>query len=100
MNIVETKQQEIEALCQKNNIGFLGLFGSVARGDDTPTSDVDLLVRFDKRITLFELIHIENEFKDVLQRKVDLITVGGLNHRIKPYVFKDLKPIYGQSVQG
>src|SRR3990167_137628 len=99
MNILQIKQQQIEELCQKNDIGFLGLFGSVARGDDTEDSDVDLLVRFDKRINLFELIHVENEFKNILQRKVDLITLGGLNHRIKPYVFKDLKPIYGQQIQ-
>lgn len=98
MDILENKQQEITSLCQKNNIGFLGVFGSVARGDDTSTSDVDLLVRFDKPISLLTLIHVENEFKDVLQRKVDLITIGGLNPRIKSYVFKDLKPIYGQPI--
>lgn len=100
MDVIQNKQQEIQALCQKNNIGFLGVFGSVARGDDTPTSDVDLLVRFNEPISLLTLIHVENEFKDILQHKVDLITIGGLNRRIKPYVFKDLKPIYGQHIQG
>ena len=100
MNVVDSKQQEIQTLCQKNNIGFLGLFGSVARGDDTENSDVDLLVKFNQPISLLKLIHVENEFKDILQRKVDLITVGGLNPRIKPYILKDLKRIYGQPVQG
>lgn len=94
MNIVESKRAEIQDLCQKNNIGFLGLFGSVARGDDTPNSDVDLLVKFNKPIGLLELVHAQNELSDALGRKVDLVTEGAVHPKIKPYIFKDLKTVY------
>ena len=94
MNIVDSKQQEIQDLCQKNNIGYLGVFGSVARGDDNENSDVDLLVKFNKPIGLLELVHAQNELSDALGRKVDLVTEGAVHPKIKPYIYKDLQTLY------
>ncbi len=96
MNIVQTKQQEIEKLCRDNDIGFLGLFGSVARGDDTEKSDVDLLVRFDARKNLFDLVDIEDQFAEVFGKKVDLVTEAAVHPYIKDYIYRDLQPVYGQ----
>lgn len=97
MNIIHDKQKEIERLCQKNDIGFLGLFGSVARGDDTADSDVDLLVRFNKAVTLFDLTDIESSFAQTFGKKVDLVTEASVHPYIREYVLRDLKPLYGQS---
>jgi len=47
MNLNHFREQ-LNELCRQNNIEMLGAFGSVARGEDTPESDVDLLVRFEK----------------------------------------------------
>lgn len=96
MNIVDSKQPEIDKLCKKNNIGFLGVFGSVARGDNTPSSDIDLLVRFNKQVTLFDLSDIEDQFALALGKKVDLVTEASVHPYIKEYVLHDLKPLYGQ----
>jgi len=38
-------------ICQQNDVKFVGLFGSMARGDDTDQSDIDLLVKFNRRKT-------------------------------------------------
>lgn len=62
----------------------LSLFGSTARGDAELSSDVDLLAAFDstRRLSLLDVIHIENEIADLLGCKVDLAEEG----QLKPYV--------------
>jgi predicted nucleotidyltransferase len=52
----------------------LSLFGSVARGDATAQSDVDLMVEFDaaKKFTVLGRVHLENQIADILGTKVDL----------------------------
>jgi len=85
---------KIDDICSKYGINYLGLFGSVARGEETPDSDVDLLVKFDKKrkIGLFGLAEVQSEFEKRLGRKVDLVTK--LNKYVKPYADKDLRTIY------
>jgi len=85
---------KVDDICGKYGINYLGLFGSVARGEETPESDVDLLVKFDKKrkIGLFGLAEVQGEFEKRLGRKVDLVTK--LNKYVKPYADKDLRTIY------
>ena len=85
---------KVDDICSKYGINYLGLFGSVARGEETSKSDVDLLVKFDKKrkIGLFGLAEVQGEFEKRLGRKVDLVTK--LNKYVKPYADKDLKTIY------
>ena len=56
------------------------IFGSYARGEETRKSDVDIMVRFDKNadISLLDYVRIMNSLKDLLHKKVDLVTEGGL----------------------
>jgi len=53
-----------------------------------------LLVSFSKAISYFTLIKAENEFSEVLNKKVDLVTKAALHKKILPYVEKDKKLIY------
>lgn len=87
-------QFKVDDICDKYGINYLGLFGSVARGEQTKNSDVDLLVKFDKKrkIGLFGLTEVQSEFERRLGRRVDLVTK--LNKYIKPYADKDLRTIY------
>ena len=64
----------------------VALFGSVVRGEETPQSDVDILVKFRKPIGLFKLVGLEQELSERLKRPVDLITEGGLSPYVRPYV--------------
>lgn len=96
---LSTIKTTVTPILKKNHVNYAAVFGSYARGEANEDSDIDLLVKFDQPISLLKLIHVENELEDILQRKVDLITIGGLNPKIKPYIFKDLKLIYGQPVQ-
>lgn len=52
----------------------LAVFGSVARGETTESSDIDLLVEFNQPIGLFEFIRLKNYLEDLTGSKVDLVT--------------------------
>ena len=76
------------------DIEMLGVFGSVARGDDDAASDIDLLVRFKKPVGLLDLIEIEERFAKALGRTVDLGTEASLHPLIKANVAEELKVLY------
>lgn len=56
----------------RHGVKRAGIFGSVARGEATPESDVDILIELDKRTGLLDFIGIKLELEDVLGRRVDL----------------------------
>ncbi|MDI9349532.1 MAG: DUF86 domain-containing protein [Candidatus Symbiobacter sp.] len=85
----------LAALCRQHQIKKLSVFGSFAKGTATAASDVDLLVEFRPGIVhgLTKLSHIKWELSDLVGgRKVDLITLGGLNQPRRsrfPNIFRD-----------
>jgi hypothetical protein len=87
-----TPQQEkiIKSVTQKVNPTFLGVFGSYARGEQTESSDLDILIDFDMRVNLLELIGMEQELSELLSVKVDLITRRSLKESLVSYVESDL----------
>ena len=91
---LEQKMQKIREICRENGIAMLGVFGSVARGEDTPESDVDLLVKLGKPVGLVEFIRLEDRFVEVFGRKVDLATEDSLHPLIRDNVLNDLKILY------
>ena len=57
------------------------LFGSVARGDDTPESDIDFLVEFVPGSSLFDLMDLQEALQQLVGVAVDVVSVGGLKDR-------------------
>ncbi len=74
---------------ERLGIARLQVFGSVARGEAGPDSDVDLLVDLSRRIGLFELVDIEHRLADLLSCDVDLGMFDTLRDWMKPAVEKD-----------
>jgi uncharacterized protein len=70
------------------------LFGSQARGEATPDSDVDVLVELENGVSLFDFIRIKLDLEEILHKSVDLVSTGGLSPYIKPYIDKDKILIY------
>ena len=72
-------------LCKKYNIIELSIFGSSIRDDFSKDSDVDILVSFDQkfRISLFDIIELENEFSLLLNRDVDIVEKESLKNPIR-----------------
>jgi predicted nucleotidyltransferase len=90
------KMESFSDLCKNYGMKYLGVFGSVSRGDYGPDSDVDLVVKFDKskKLGMFELARIQSELEEKFGRKVDLVTK--MNKHVAPYANKDLKTIYAE----
>jgi len=56
----------------------VAIFGSVARGDETPESDIDLLVEFEPGASLLDLARIKLDIEDFIGRTVDVVSLGSL----------------------
>jgi len=76
-------------LQKKYPIKTIGVFGSVARGDNKENSDVDILVEFEKPIGI-EFIDLANELESILHQKVDLISRSGIKPKYLKFIEKDL----------
>lgn len=72
----------------------IGLFGSVVRSEENNNSDIDILFSLHEPIGLFTLSKIHFELEEKLNKKVDLISEGGLNKFIKERILKEVKYIY------
>lgn len=70
----------------------LSLFGSTARNDAGPASDIDLLAAFDEnqRLSLLDVIHIQNRIANLLGTSVDLMEEGTLKPRVQAAVEHDV----------
>ena len=76
-------------LAERFAVRSLALFGSVARDEATPDSDIDLLVEFDRPVGLFELFALQDELEEMLGRPVDVGTVQSLKPRIQQRVLEE-----------
>jgi len=65
------------------------LFGSIARGDSRPESDVDLLVEFSEVPGFVGYVRLRNRLEEILGRRVDLVMASGLNSRIRERVLRE-----------
>jgi uncharacterized protein len=83
------KRNDILAIADKYGATNLRIFGSVARGDDRPDSDIDILIDQENRWSLFDHIGMMQDFEDLLGCKVDLVTADAVRERIKDRIFKD-----------
>ena len=96
---IAVDRRAIAQFCRQHGIRALSLFGSVLREDFRPDSDVDVLVEFvPGRVPGFiRLYSIEEELSRLLGgRKVDLVTAGFLNRRIKSRVLAEAEVQYGE----
>jgi hypothetical protein len=91
-DLIEAHRDEINTLVHRHRGRTVALFGSVARGDDTSTSDVDFLVEFDSNSSLFDLMHLEDGLRVLLGQDVDVVSVGGLKPRDE-HILREAVPL-------
>ncbi|MEN6356950.1 MAG: nucleotidyltransferase family protein [Armatimonadota bacterium] len=90
----------LREFCRKWRIVELALFGSVLRDDFGPESDVDVLVTFapDAGLTLFDMVHMQDELAQILGREVDLVSKRGIessaNYIRKRAILESAEVIY------
>ncbi len=93
---VALPESQIAEICRRYQVKELAVFGSAARGDMRPDSDIDLLVDYfpDARPSLLDLVEMMNELSDLLGRKVDLGVKPALKPRIKDRILAEAQVIY------
>jgi len=72
----------------------IAVFGSYARGEMRPDSDIDIMIDVRKDVTLLDLGGVYMELVEKLNRNVDLVTKGGVHTILKKYIERDLISIY------
>jgi uncharacterized protein len=87
----------LQQVCELYQVEYLGVFGSVARGAIHDTSDVDLLVRFKKPISLLRFIEFEYQLAELFSHPIDLVTQNALSPYIKDRVLQELQVLYESS---
>jgi len=70
------------------------LFGSFSRGEETPDSDVDILVQFENGVSHLDHVGMQLDLEEILARSVDIVTDGTLFPWVKPSVDNKKKLIY------
>jgi len=76
--VLATHRAQVKRLAQQHKATNVRVFGSVARGDDRPGSDLDLLVKFAPGASLFDQIGLAQDLEEALGVHVDVISEGGL----------------------
>lgn len=90
---IESIKEKTRPELQKAGVVRSSLFGSFARGEAGPDSDVDLLVEFPEDKTLFDLIELEEKLQSILGKKVEIVTYRSLHHLLKDKVLREQVPI-------
>ncbi|MFE6648020.1 nucleotidyltransferase family protein [Nocardioides sp. NPDC057772] len=88
--VVASKRAELLDVLSRHGVRNVRVFGSVARGDDRPDSDVDLLVDFPPHTSLFTILRMQDELEEILGTHVDLVSESGLQARIRARLERDL----------
>jgi len=88
MNIEEIKVK-ITPILLRHGVKRAAVFGSVARGQATPDSDVDVVIEISRPYGLFEFVEIKHGMEDILGKKVDLVEYSSIKPRIKDSIIKD-----------
>ena len=79
LDTIHAKRDEIYDIAQKNKADRLWVFGSVARKEETPESDIDFIVEFRKDATLLDHGRLYNALAAALGRGVDVVDRGAIN---------------------
>lgn len=88
LSLMRSRLREIKAAF---GVRRIGIFGSVIRGEEKPSSDIDILVEYETGFATFKnFMGLIEHLEEMYKRPVDLVTTGGINPYIRPYVEKEV----------
>ena len=93
IELLDQNRDRLLAALARHRAHSLRVFGSVARGEDRPDSDVDFLVDFEPDASLLDLIALKEEFEAVLGRPADVVTVDGVSPFLRERILKEAVPL-------
>jgi hypothetical protein len=92
-DMLARKRDEVLEIANWHRLANVRVFGSVARGEDSPESDIDLLVDVPAGVGLFELFRCRHELGQLLGVTVDLVPADGLKRSAAPLILADARPL-------
>lgn len=81
------------ALALRHRATRVRIFGSVARGEDKPDSDIDLLVDFAPEASLLDLVGLQQDAEALLGRQVDVVTPEGVSPFLRERILAEARPL-------
>jgi uncharacterized protein len=97
MDLTDVTFSSIKDFCERWGVLEFSLFGSILRGEVRPESDVDVLVELpeDHDLSLYDLVDMADELKQVFGRDVDLVSKSGLRNPFRRHeILRTRKVIY------
>jgi len=92
--MVSFDQARLAEICRRHGVTRLRVYGSVARNEAGPDSDIDLLVDFAAPQGLFELVRLEDDLEAFFGRRVDVVTEPGLSPYLKEPILADAAVLF------
>lgn len=93
LETLRAKRTELEAIGRKYGVSNIRVFGSVARGEETEGSDIDLLVNVESNRDLYDFIGFKQDAEALLSCEIDLVTEKGLYHLLRDKVLNEALPL-------
>ena len=90
----EELRETLGEVLKRHGVKRAALFGSTARGEATEKSDIDLLVEFEGRKSLFDLSGLKLELQELLGRNVDVLTYASLHPLLKEKILREQEVIF------
>lgn len=91
--LVQQKREEIRRIAERHGAYNVRVFGSVARGEAGPDSDVDFLIDVGEKTSSWFPAGLILDLEDLLGRRVDVVEEVALRPELRPYVLRDAKPL-------
>lgn len=90
---IDDIRNKVTNVMRRRGVIRASIFGSIARGEATRTSDVDFLVEFETGRSLIDLAGLRLDLAETLERHVDVATPNSLHPRLRDRILKELVPI-------
>ena len=83
--------RKLQSELAQRHVARIGVFGSIARGEATPQSDIDVLVEMTDEGDLFDLVSVKTLLERTFDQSVDVVPVGGLKQDVRDVILREVR---------
>jgi predicted nucleotidyltransferase len=87
--IIQNKREAILRIATQYGASNIRVFGSVARGEAGPESDIDVLIHLEPGRSLLDIVAIKQDLEELLRRKVDVLTESSISPYLRDRILKE-----------